>query len=202
MNITDEMKAIAKEPQKRPRKKASAKKADPKFAQMGFYKTKPHAEKPFLGSDHAACFDVKACFTEYEQVTYYNAKNQKLVRNVRRQNDELGILIDPGDRILVPTGLIFDIPKGYSVRLHPRSGMTLKNGLVLANGEGVIDSDYISETFVILTNMSTVRQFVEHGHRIAQCELVKDLEVSMHELANPPGKKSNREGGFGSTGTK
>jgi dUTP pyrophosphatase len=106
----------------------------------------------------------------------------------------------PGDRVLVPTGLIFDIPAGHSLRIHPRSGLSYKQGLVLANLEAVIDSDYIEETFIILTNQSDVDQTIYHGDRIAQAELIKSEEYVLWEIFDAPTQKTDRVGGLGSTG--
>ena len=100
---------------------------------------------------------------------------------------------------MVPTGIIFDIPKGYSVRLHARSGLALKNGIKLVNQEAVIDSDYVLETFILLTNTSIVPFDLAHGMRICQGELVRNIPTLINETLLPP-KKQEREGGFGSTG--
>jgi dUTP pyrophosphatase len=117
-----------------------------------------------------------------------------------RQLSNGSIKIMPGDRILVPTGLIFDIPEGYSVRIHPRSGLSLKQGLVLANLEAVIDSDYVQETFVLLANNSSVDQTINNGDRIAQAEMIKSEEYILWEIFDAPIQKTDRAGGLGSTG--
>ena len=110
------------------------------------------------------------------------------------------ISIAPGERVLVPTGCIMDIPQGYSVRIHARSGTSLKQGLVLANAEGVIDSDYVEEVFVMLHNISGNAVTINHGDRVAQAELVKNVEYSVEETPARPLHKTKRQGGFGSTG--
>jgi deoxyuridine 5'-triphosphate nucleotidohydrolase len=94
-----------------------------------------------------------------------------------------------------------DIPEGYSVRLHPRSGNSLKLGLVLANLEGVIDSDYIDEVMVLLWNTATNGLWVNNGSRIAQAELTKLERYAIEETNEKPVKKTDREGGMGSTGS-
>jgi dUTP pyrophosphatase len=101
---------------------------------------------------------------------------------------------------MVPTGLIFDIPKGYSIRVHARSGMSLKQGLVLANSEGVIDSDYVEETFVLIMNVSDNGHWLTPGDRIAQAELVKQEQFKIEERKTRPTVKTDRVGGMGSTG--
>jgi dUTP pyrophosphatase len=103
---------------------------------------------------------------------------------------------------MVPTGLILDIPEGHSVRVHARSGLSLKQGLVLANAEGVIDSDYVEELMVLIWNISDNAINIHTGDRIAQAELIKDETYSIVETAARPGVKTSRVGGMGSTGIK
>ena len=130
--------------------------------------------------------------------------NKKTIRNAEHFNEEDGLqlAIYPAERVLVPTGLVFDIPQGYSVRLHTRSSLSLKKGLVMPNGEGIIDSDYYHETFVMLYNSSADEVRITHGERIAQGELVQNLTYEMVETTEIPTQTTNRVGGFGSTGTK
>lgn len=163
---------------------------------LNVYKTHPDIVLPKFATKQSACFDLS--FQAEGKATYtgYNAYNAPFTRPLSTGT----IRIMPGDRILVPTGLIFDIPKGYSVRIHPRSGLSYKQGLVLANLEAVIDSDYVQETFVLLTNNSEVDQTIVHGDRIAQAELVKQEEYVLWEIMEAPGQKTDRDGGLGSTG--
>lgn len=100
----------------------------------------------------------------------------------------------------IPTGLILDIPVGYSVRVHPRSGLAYKKGVTLLNAEGIIDSDYTNELKIILHNTSNLNFIIDHGDRIAQGELVKSLDYTLEECYTPPQQKTDRVGGFGSTG--
>jgi dUTP pyrophosphatase len=102
--------------------------------------------------------------------------------------------------VLVPTGLIFDIPEGFSLRIHARSGLSLKEGLVLANSEAVIDSDYVDEVFVLLYNRSSVGRTIRIGERIAQAELVESVQYTIKETKKQPTVKTDRTGGMGSTG--
>ena len=97
------------------------------------------------------------------------------------------------ERVLIPTGLILDIPEGYSVRLHSRSGLAWKDGVYLTNCEGIIDYDYVEPVFVMMTNISQSPKTINNGDRICQAELV--------EIPEPPTRKTERDGGFGSTGT-
>jgi dUTP pyrophosphatase len=164
---------------------------------LNVYKTNPNIVMPRFGTKQAACFDIS--FQAEGKSTYsgYNSFNAPFTRALTSSG---AIRIMPGDRILVPTGLIFDIPEGYSVRIHPRSGISYKQGLILANLEAVIDSDYIQETFILLTNRSEVDQTINNGDRIAQAELVKKEEYVLWEIMEAPTQKTDRIGGLGSTG--
>lgn len=110
------------------------------------------------------------------------------------------IIINPGERLLIPTGLIFDIPENHSIRIHARSGLSLKQGLALANAEGVVDSDYVDPTFIMMINNSNAVATIKHGDRIAQGELVPVLQSEFQEIPTPPKQKTDRQGGLGSTG--
>lgn len=163
---------------------------------LNIYKIHPEIQLPKFGTKQAACFDVSFQSAGKYEIEGYNQYNAPFKRPI---NDGK-IRIMPGDRIKVPTGLIFDIPEGYSVRIHPRSGLAYKQGLVLANLEAVIDSDYVDETFILITNRTEVDQNITNGDRIAQAELVKSQEYVLWEIFETPKQKSDRQGGFGSTG--
>jgi len=170
---------------------------------LKFYKLTPTAFDPQWGTQHAACFDLRACLDLGVQVWSYNVDNKKTLVEVTQTavTEQNCIFIKPGSRVMVPTNLIFDIPVGYSVRLHSRSGLALKQGLVLANHEGVVDADYVDPTFVVLRNDSTEIAIVVHGDRIAQAEMIPDMAYVVEETATKPTQKTDRIGGFGSTGT-
>jgi len=163
---------------------------------LNVYKTHPDIVLPKFATKQAACFDLS--YQSAGKMTYsgYNSFNAPFTRDISNGS----IRIMPGDRVLVPTGFIFDIPEGYSVRIHPRSGLSYKQGLILANLEAVIDSDYIQETFVLLTNRSDVDITINNGDRIAQAELVKSEEYVLWEIFDAPTQKTDRIGGLGSTG--
>jgi len=163
---------------------------------LNIFKTHPDIVLPKFATKQAACFDIS--FQAEGKALYhgYNMNNAPFNRPL----SDGSIRIMPKDRILVPTGLIFDIPQGYSVRIHPRSGLSYNQGLVLANLDAVIDSDYVQETFILLTNNSEVDQTIYHGDRIAQAELVKKEEYILWEIFEAPTQKTDRDGGLGSTG--
>ena len=164
---------------------------------LGFFKTHSDAHIPAFETEGAACFDFKASLLAGAEVIYYNSFNSKEIVYVAPSKS---LPIAPNSRYLIPTNLIMDIPSGYSVRIHPRSGLALKNGITLINCEGVIDSDYVNPTFITLYNTSTASFQIKDGDRIAQGELVLQTQYSIVEALEPPSQKSSRAGGFGSTG--
>jgi dUTP pyrophosphatase len=106
----------------------------------------------------------------------------------------------PGDRVLVPTGLIIELPEDHEGQVRPRSGLALKHGVTVLNAPGTIDADYRGEVKVLLVNLSREAFTVTRGMRIAQLVVAPFVqarfEVRLH--ATP----SNRgAGGFGSTGS-
>lgn len=164
---------------------------------LNIYKTHPDIVLPKFATKQAACFDIS--YQPYGK-NGYNGINQYNAPFARPFGQNGSIRIMPGDRIMIPSGLIFDIPEGYSVRIHPRSGLSYKQGLVLANLEAVIDSDYIQETFILLHNTSEVDQTIYAGDRVAQAEMVKKEEYILWEIEEAPTQKTDRVGGLGSTG--
>lgn len=128
-----------------------------------------------------------------------NYKALAFVDDVHDANNA-SVIIKPNNRALLPTQLILDIPDGYSVRLHMRSGLALKGGLMLSNSEGVIDSDYTHQLMLPVTNTSSVNVRITHGDRICQGEIVEKIFTNIVEIADKVKEKTNRNGGFGSTG--
>ncbi len=110
-----------------------------------------------------------------------------------------GVVIAPGARVLVPTGLRLAIPQGYEVQLRPRSGLALKNGITLPNAPGTIDSDYRGPLGVIVMNAGAEAFHVTHGMRIAQM-IVAPVVQAAFELTETLDETARGAGGFGSTG--
>lgn len=163
---------------------------------LKMFKTHPDVILPSFATKQSACFDIAMQFHGKNSYKGYDTYNKEFTRN----HGNGKIHITAGDRILVPTGLIFDIPQGYSVRIHARSGLSLKQGLVLANAEGVIDSDYVEEVFVLIHNISQNGIWINNNDRIAQGELIKVEKYAIQETRDRPSAKTERSGGMGSTG--
>ena len=168
---------------------------------LRYYKLNPEVKDPYRATSGSACFDLYSFLTDESEVTVYRndfEETEKVTRAVRLKR----VPINPKERILIPTGLILDIPKGYSVRLYPRSSLALKQGLTLANNVGIIDSDYVEPVFVMVFNMSGYVKYINHEERICQAELFKDQPHVLEEVLERPERKTERDGGFGSTGKK
>ncbi|KGF68361.1 deoxyuridine 5'-triphosphate nucleotidohydrolase [Hoeflea sp. BAL378] len=114
--------------------------------------------------------------------------------------DEAPLVIAPGGRFAVPTGLIMEIPEGFEGQVRPRSGLALKAGVTCLNAPGTIDSDYRGEVKVILANLGAEPFAVTRGMRIAQLVIapVVQVRLALTEALSETGRGS---GGFGSTGT-
>lgn len=170
---------------------------------MKIFKSNVNAIIPEFATEGSACFDLRACFDENVKVKAYNPHNREMFFPVKTSsNGKLSIQLQPQFRTLVPTGLIFDIPKNHVMKIYIRSSMALKNGLCLANNTAIIDSDYVDPTYVMLYNMTDTPIMVYEGDRIAQAMLEKTLTYKLEETSEKPTQKTDRDGGMGSTGVE
>lgn len=129
---------------------------------------------PFYATDGSAGLDLKADISE-------------------------SVIINPTDRVIIPTGISLELPSGYEAQIRSRSGLAIKKGVVVLNSPGTIDSDYRGEIKVILINHSKDSFEIKKGDKIAQ------MVISKHEVANlievvEINNTSRGAGGFGSTG--
>lgn len=109
------------------------------------------------------------------------------------------VTIQPGQRVLIPTGLVVALPPGYELQVRPRSGLALRHGIVLPNSPGTIDEDYRGEVQVIVMNAGDAPFTVERGMRIAQAVLAPVVRARWEETDRLDAT-SRAAGGFGSTG--
>lgn len=116
-----------------------------------------------------------------------------------RAHIEEPVVIEPGKRALVPTGLFMEIPAGFEVQIRARSGLAVKYGIGLTNGIGTIDSDYRGEIKVALINWGEEAFTVNNGDRIAQMVVCR-YEKAELELAEELSDTERGAGGFGHTG--
>lgn len=138
-----------------------------------------HAEGlalPAYQSDEAAGFDLVAAVPEAAPID-----------------------LAPGARVLVPTGLIFEIPPGYEGQVRPRSGLALKHGVTVLNSPGTIDADYRGEVKVILVNLGAETFRIGRGERVAQFVAAPVTRARL-VVVEAVGETARGSGGFGSTG--
>lgn len=114
----------------------------------------------------------------------------------------IDLVLAPGERALVPTGLSLALPPGYVALVHPRSGLAIKHGISMVNTPGTVDAAYRGELQVILINHDLKEPFtIKKGDRIAQLVIQKVENANFIEVEQLPGTQRG-EGGFGSTGVK
>jgi dUTP pyrophosphatase len=109
------------------------------------------------------------------------------------------LTLAPGARALVPTGLIFELPRGYEAQVRPRSGLAVNHGVTVLNSPGTVDSDYRGEVRVILANLGQAPFEIRRGERIAQIVVSPVTHATLVEV-NEVSKTLRGKGGFGSTG--
>ena len=109
------------------------------------------------------------------------------------------VVLTPGARTLIPTGLAIALPDGYEAQVRPRSGLALKNGITLLNTPGTIDADYRGEIGIILNNLGQEDFTVERGMRIAQMLIAPVTRLTWNAVSSLD-KSERGSGGFGSTG--
>ena len=169
---------------------------------LNIFKTKPDVSDLRYTTNGAACFDISS-YLGYQGSVKAFTKSNAVVELLATQNKEGKVYIEvPSEwRVLIPTGLMMDIPENYSVRIYPRSGLSTKKGLNLINCTGIIDEDYREQLFIPLFNNSIERLRIYGGDRIAQLEVAHTIRTLVLQTSERPSKKGDRDGGFGSTGT-
>lgn len=110
------------------------------------------------------------------------------------------LVLAPGARALVPTGIALALPQGFEAQVRPRSGLALKHGVTVLNSPGTIDSDYRGEVRVILANLGGESVTIARGERIAQLIVAPVQQVAWQRVDRLPAS-ARGAGGFGSTGT-
>ncbi len=123
---------------------------------------------------HAAGMDLSACLSE-------------------------DLVLNPGVRALVPTGIAIELPEGYEAQIRPRSGLALKHGVTLVNSPGTIDADYRGEVGVIVINHGEEPFVIKNQERIAQMVFAPFIRAIFEEVVEL-GETKRGSGGFGHTG--
>lgn len=113
---------------------------------------------------------------------------------------EAEMVLNPGERALVPTGLAIALPSGYEAQIRPRSGLAFKHGLTVLNSPGTVDADYRGEVKVLMINLGQEPFAVKRGERIAQMVVAPVTQIAWQPVADLD-ETARGAGGFGSTGT-
>lgn len=109
------------------------------------------------------------------------------------------IVLLPGERSAVPTGIAIALPRGFECQVRPRSGLALRHGISLVNSPGTVDEDYRGEIMVLLVNLGDEPFTIRRGERIAQGVVARYERVAWNEVVNLEATERG-SGGFGSTG--
>jgi dUTP pyrophosphatase len=113
--------------------------------------------------------------------------------------EEAPLVLRPGARTAVPTGLAFALPDGFEAQVRPRSGLALKSGVTVANAPGTIDQDYRGELKVLLVNLGEEDFVIRRGDRVAQLVIAPVVQAAWREVGDLDAT-ARGAGGFGSTG--
>ena len=149
-------------------------------------------ELPKYAHKGDAGFDLRANVKEIE--------NDNYLFNAIKFNATT-IILNPGGRVLIPTGLYMAIPEGYELQIRPRSGLALKYGITVVNTPGTIDAVYRGNIGVILKNDGTESFIIEQGDRIAQGVLNKIEEANLIEVDSLD-ETDRSDSGYGKSGVK
>lgn len=143
----------------------------------------------------AAGLDVRACL-EGDPMPGVDLQAVDL-QAVGLQNG--AVVLAPGQRLAVPTGLAMAVPVGFEIQVRPRSGLARQYGVTVANAPGTIDADYRGEVMVLLVNLGADPVRIQHGDRIAQLVVAPVVLAEPEEVEALP-ETARASGGFGSTG--
>ena len=116
-----------------------------------------------------------------------------------RANIDAPVVLQPGDRALIPTGIAMALPDGFEAQIRPRSGLAYKHGVTVLNSPGTIDADYRGDVGVLLINHGKEPFTVEDGMRVAQMVVAKYSQFEWNEV-DDLSSTDRGSGGFGSTG--
>ena len=142
-------------------------------------------------------FDFRACFDSGEKAIVYSRELGKL--EVDLTPEDTTIVLSPGERALIPTGLFIALPEGFRLHVTPRSGLALKNGITVLNTPGKVDSDYRGGIGIIIINHGFEDFVIKHNDRIAQGAIELSCQLDWVEVETLS-ETERGEGGFGHTG--
>lgn len=173
-------------------------------------------------ADNSDIDEFKKLSDELEKTDYVDIDNKLNIKFVNKSNNadplynhegDSGfdikafinepIILNRFDRILVPTGLYFDIPKGFEMQVRSKSGLAIKNGIMVLNSPGTIDQSYSGEIKVIIINMGSDSFIINNGDKVAQgvfCGVLGSQNMILEKIDKIESVSTRGENGFGSTG--
>jgi len=159
---------------------------------------------PEYMSPMSSGMDLRACWdsfkdNEYEKIKLYSPTYSSELDF--HEDLTAPLILKPGDRALIPTGLQLAIPEGYECQVRPRSGLALKYGITVLNSPGTIDASYRGSIGIILINEGYNNFKINHGDRIAQLVL-NSVELIIWDQVLTLDTTERGEGGFGHSGVK
>lgn len=117
-----------------------------------------------------------------------------------RANLDFPVMLEPGERKLIPSGLFFELPENIEIQVRPRSGLALNKGVTVLNTPGTVDSNYRGEVCIILINLGQEKVEIEPGERIAQLVFSPVLVVDLTEVEEIETETERKDAGFGNSG--
>lgn len=153
---------------------------------------------PKYATSGSSCVDLQA-YIVGKSLAEFKFHGNVEFHNNQFDESKSWIVINPGGRILIPTGIYIQLPEGYEAQVRPRSGLAIKHGITVLNTPGTIDSDYTGEIGVILHNAGNKPFSVSDGDRIAQM-CIKRYEKAEFEEVDTLEETERGQQGFGHTG--
>jgi dUTP pyrophosphatase len=136
----------------------------------------------------------KGPFVHFPQYMTEGSSGMDLFASLEKE-----VVLTPGERGLIPTGISIAIPEGYEGQIRPRSGLAIQKGIGIVNSPGTIDSDYRGEIGILLINLGKEPMTIHPGDRIAQLVISQTFRVLLEEVDDLP-TTQRQDGGFGHTG--
>lgn len=165
---------------------------------------KSNNELPDYSTKYSAGFDIRVDLSRVLKKEDLKGRLEYVSFEINEKGSKT-ITLFPNGRVLIPTGLHVEIPGGYELQIRPRSGLSIKHGIMIVNSPGTIDSDFRGEINIIVYNSDPIYPFeILDGDRIAQGVLNKIEQINWVSVAHLEDLTDTErgEGGFGHTGTK
>lgn len=149
---------------------------------MKIFRLNTRAERPKFSNRADPIFNVKACLEPNTKIRILNSLNKETFALTKVINRKTVIQVYPQQRVLIPTGLSFDVPSESVLKIYTHDEACFKKGLVLVNGTSLVKHGFTEEYFVMIYNISDAVAVVEDGESIAQATLEKIIAYDITEI--------------------